>query len=205
MLALACDSQQPEVAADGAPDAGAIEEKDATQQISGLRPEQLNGDYLLVVSLTAAPRAPTVFLAQIEAEREGDHLLVRMRQEPLSKADRSTPVGLWSGWATGELSPDGSFESEVTRAYIPAEANAVTGLDTEAEIGLASHFQIEAGSGDEPIDFLCGDVLGRIIGPIPVDDLSGSTFTATRIEDVEDLESYPDAVINCNRDPARAL
>jgi hypothetical protein len=50
---------------------------------------------------------------------------------------------------------------------------------------------------DGKAEFWCGDVSGNVVIPLP-QPLTG-TFTATRINDPENL---PDAVINCDGDIA---
>jgi hypothetical protein len=154
-----------------------------------------------------APSVPAVFLAQIEAERVDDHLVLRIRQRPLSKADRITPVADWGDWIEGQLGLDGSFQSETIDAVIPAAANPIITFDTEVEIALRSDQigALELADSDARVDFLCGDVTGRILSPIEVDDLTGSHFAATRIADVDDPASYPAVLINCDREPAKAL
>jgi hypothetical protein len=144
-----------------------------------------------------------VYEAQLEAEQDGDQLIVHLRERPLSKLDRKSPVGAWSDWVDGKVDAEGYFTSDTLQLTIPADANAVTGLDTEVEIKLSARLSEQA--AEAPAEFLCGDVTGRIVGPIPLDDLSGSTFTVTRITDLEDAESFPEVVINCDHEPARPL
>jgi hypothetical protein len=206
LLGVGCGSdEQP--GADPVEDGGSDDLQDASDTPEGLKPEQLSGDFLFSVSMNMAPGSPAVFLAQIEAERVDDHLLMRVRQRPLSKADRITPVGEWGEWIDGQLSLDGSFQSDTIHAVIPAAANPIITFDTEVEISLRSDQigALESEASDARVEFLCGDVVGRILSPIEVDDLSGSHFTATRIADVDDPASYPEVVINCDRDPAKAL
>jgi hypothetical protein len=53
------------------------------------------------------------------------------------------------------------------------------------------------------VKFFCGTVAGKITAPLQ-QDVSG-TFTATRIPDVNNPDTYPPAVINCEGDLAEAL
>jgi hypothetical protein len=190
-----------------APDGAAPDDEQVDDRAHFLTEDQLNGSYLLVVSTVVAARIPVVLLAQIEAERAGDELLLRIRERPLSKLDRATPVGPWSDWMPATLNADGEFVTESLHVVIPAEANAVTGFDTDAEITLSGMLSNPASeeSPEAPVDFLCGQLSGRILEPLPIDDLSGSTFTATRLTDVDDPATYPEALINCAGAAARPL
>jgi hypothetical protein len=170
---------------------------------SYLEAAQLTGSYLLVVSTSIAPRVPVLYVAQIEAEQVGDTLSLRLRERPLSKLDRKTQVGSWSDWTEASVDRDGFLSSETLAITIPADANALTGLDSDVEIVLSG--QLDAQEAGEPLGFLCGDVVGRVMNPFPIDDLSGSAFTATRIDDLADVEGYPEVEINCAHEPARPL
>lgn len=168
-----------------------------------IEPEALTGSYLLVVSTTIAPRIPVMYEAQLEAELSGEELVLRLRQRPLSKLDRKTPVGPWTDWMDGHVDAEGHFDAGPLSLVIPSEANALTGLETEVEITLSA--SLPAMTADAPAEFLCGEVTGRIVGPIPLDDLSGSTFTVRRVADLEQPETFPEPEINCDHDPARPL
>jgi hypothetical protein len=194
--------------ANGKNDGGAAESN--PQDGSGvfpLAPEQITGSYLYVVSTIVAPRIPTVYLAEVEAEKLGRGVKLRIRQRPLSKTDRTTPVGPFGDWHEDVLGTDGVIDSAPLRTTVPAAANALTGLDTDTEIAMHGRlFNLAAEDDpDAPVDFFCGTITGRIISPFPIDDLTGSTFTGSRITDVDDPKSYPPVVINCDKDPARPL
>ena len=86
----------------------------------------------------------------------------------------------------------------------PADANALmfpvdTLLTFSGNVGTAVY---EAGP-ETPVKFFCGTVAGKITAPLQ-QDVSG-TFTATRIPDVNNPDTYPPAVINCAGDLAEAL
>jgi hypothetical protein len=210
-LSLAgCETQNASSGEDAVVDAGVDDALGdaAGGAAHGLTPEQLSGDYFFVVSTKLLPKAPAVFLAQVQAESEGDRILMRLRQQPLSKSDRATPVALWGPWDSGTVDRDGHFVSRTIEARIPAEANPITGFDTDARIMLdgqmSDAFDLATLTG--PVDFMCGHITGSILRPIVVDDLSGSTYTATRIADIDDPSTYPkDVVINCQGDLARPL
>jgi hypothetical protein len=171
-----------------------------------IEPEQITGSYLYVVSTVVAPRIPTVYLAEVEAEKVERLIKLRVRQRPLSKTDRFTPVGPWGSWREDLLDLEGTLESEPIRTVVPADANAITGVDTETEIAMHGRlFALAESNPEAPVEFFCGAITGRILSPFPIDDLTGSTFTGSRIPDVSDPTSYPPVVINCDRDPARPL
>lgn len=200
LLFNACDSEGRRRGADG-------EDEQASDQTSSLKAQQVSGTYLYAISTVLARTLPVVYLAEVEAKEMDGALELRLRQRPLSKLDRATPVGPWTDWSVVLVDPTGALAGEPLSALIPAEANPITGFDTEAEIVMTASLASlrDPEHPDAPLDFLCGEVAGRILSPIPVDDLSGSTFAATRIEDVTDPATYPEVVINCERQPARAL
>jgi hypothetical protein len=202
VLSAGCDSEGSEssgskVDAGGEPSVAA----------AGLQPEQLTGTYLFGISTVLARSAPIVFMVELAGEDQGDRLDVRLRFRPVSKLDRVTPVGDWSDWTTGEVDAGGHWNSHPLHVIIPADANAVIAADTEAEIVLQGEL-LALRSDDDPaaqLEFLCGEVTGEIIDPIPLDDLSGSTFAGTRIEDVDDPASYPEVTIDCDHGLPRPL
>ncbi len=195
LLATGCASESDDKQGD--------DKGDPQQSQPFIAPEVLTGSYLLVVSTTIAPRIPVMYEAELEAELNGEELALRLRQRPLSKLDRKTPVGPWTDWVDGRVDAQGHFDSGTLELVIPADANALTGLDTLVEIALSAW--LPAQTADAPADFLCGEVTGRIVGPIPLDDLSGSTFTVMRVTDLEQPETFPEPEINCAHDPARPL
>jgi hypothetical protein len=205
LLASGCEAENPgtgEKRADAA-----VSDAADPELVAGITAEQLTGDYLFVVSIKVLPKAPVVFLAQISAERVDDLLVLKLRHKALDKTDRVTPVSWWGPWQTGTIDAEGRFESETIAARIPAESNSISGQDADAEImlhGLLSD-SVDVGTLDGAVEFVCGTVTGQILRPIPIDSLTGSTFTATRIPDVDDPSTYPEVVINCDRDPARPL
>lgn len=162
-------------------------------------PEQAAGEFLLAISITLNRARPIMNLLEVKAEQKGDSLELQMRYRPLLASDRKTPAGEFGEWQTILIAPDGTYNGDTMEASIPGSANPINGLDSQAELGLGGTLAIDQSS--EKVNFLCGDVTGRIITPFPL-PLAGSTFTATRIEDPN---NYPDIVINCKKDPAEAL
>jgi hypothetical protein len=167
-------------------------------------PEQVNGTYLYVVSLAPQEKDPTIYLLEVEAERDGDMFVLRMRQRPLAFADRKTPVGEWSEWDAYEVTPMGTYETPELTVAIPAAAN-VLAVDTVANIVFKGN--VASGRFDDDdghLEFFCGDASGVLVQPPLGLNLVGH-FTATRIPDPNDPDTYPEAVINCEGDPARPL
>lgn len=208
LIGSGCETENPGTG-EHVEDGGGSDLTDAAnpEAVAGITAEQLTGDYLFVVSTNVLPKAPVLFVSQIRAERVGDQLVLKLRQQALDKTDRVTPVSLWGPWQTGTIDAEGHFESDTLAARIPSEANSIVSLDADAEIVLHGVLSdaVDVASHEGPIDFLCGSVTGKIVRPIPIDDLTGSTFTATRIADIDDPSTYPEVVINCDRDPARPL
>ncbi len=200
VLSFACDSEKPQRVHDS------VVPGDDLPQAS-LKAEQVSGTYLFGISTIVAPPAPVVYLVELAAEARDDQLEVRLRKRAISKLDRVTAVGEWSDWTTGWVDAEGAWNSDTIHALIPVDANPIVAVDTEAEIVLAGQLLDLRDQDDptRPLDFLCGDVTGRIIDPIPVDDLTGSTFAATRIEDVDDVASYPEIIVDCDRRLPRPL
>lgn len=169
-----------------------------------LRAEQLEGTYLYAVSVALAPSLPTVYLAEVKAEQVGEQLAVTIRQRPLSKDDWRTPVGDYGEPRSDLVPATGSYTSELVVSVVPAAANAVTGADSRTETVFTGRFDNPA-TPDDPdakLQFFCGTMTGEATSPLMI-DLSGSTFAATRIPDVDDPDSYPRVVINCDMTPAR--
>lgn len=171
-----------------------------------LKADQISGTYYYAVSIPLSPSLPTVYLAQVEASDAGDMLSVRIRQRPLSKTDRKTPVGEWSEWQTNLVSPVGSYMSPAISTTVPAAANAVTGTDSETEIAFEGTFINPATESmpDAKVEFFCGTGSGQATKPLFI-PLNGATFAAQRLDTPDDPSTYPPVVINCNKDPARPL
>jgi hypothetical protein len=203
-VTAACDSGSKKESSESGVNTG---EEPSDQDAAGLLPEQLAGTYLFGISTVLARSAPIVVMVELAVEAHDDQLEVRLRERPISKSDRVTPVGDWSEWITGAVDAEGNWNSDTIHVTIPADANSIIATDTEVAIVLSSQL-LELRSPDDPaaaLGFLCGDVTGQIIDPIPVDNLDGSTFAGTRIEDVDDVASYPEVTINCDHGLPRPL
>lgn len=166
-------------------------------------PEALSGTYLLVVSTPLDRQKPFVYRLELTASGDGAMYQITMREQPLSAADRMTPIGEMGPGQSFAVAPSGCFMSASTRFVIPAPANPIIPLQAMADLafsGSVADAQREPG-GAGLVTFWCGQVSGMVTQPIPM-SVDGSTFTATRIVDAA---SWPPVVINCAMEPAGAL
>lgn len=154
----------------------------------------VDGDFFFNLSAYLLPQAPIVFLASLTTAASDGGLSFSMTFQALEVADRRTPTGSPADVGPYELSEDGTFTAELPTIVVPGNANPISGSELEATITLA-------GTLCAPADFVCGDVTGTASRPVEL-DLKGSTFAMERITDPS---SYPAAVINCKKDPARPL
>jgi hypothetical protein len=170
-----------------------------------LTAEQVAGSYSYAISTPVDPSHPVVYLAEVEASpATGDTLEVRLRQRPLAITDRTTPVGDFSEWVTMLVEPTGTYVSPPITTVVPAAANSF-GIPLTTTITFTGVFINPATPElpDAKVEFFCGTATGIVEGlNLPLD---GSSFAATRIPDPEDTSTYPDVVINCNKDPAAPL
>ena len=159
-------------------------------------PGEIDGDYLVALSARIKKPAPIVFLTKVETVDQGGQLALTLTFQPLSAADRKTPVGE----PTGPLGPylvaaDGSFTLDLGPVFVPGEANPITGSDIEADADMM-------GKLCAPADFVCGEVTGVARASIELTLDGGSTFT---FQKVTDPASLPPPVIGCEKSPAAPL
>ena len=64
---------------------------------------------------------------------------------------------------------------------------------SSAQVNLTGHV-----CGGDLADFVCGAVTGSVSKPIPIADLTGSTFTMQRITDPM---KYPTPLLDCAKTP----
>ncbi|AGP40819.1 hypothetical protein BE04_17515 [Sorangium cellulosum] len=157
-------------------------------------PGAVDGEFFFNLSARISPRTPIVFVADLTTEASDGGLSFSMTFQPLEAADRRTPTGPSVDVGPYALSEDGTFAAELPTIVVPGNANPISGGELEATITLSGRLCA-------PADFVCGDVTGTVARPISL-DLKGSTFAMERITDPD---SYPAAVINCKKDPARPL
>jgi hypothetical protein len=157
-------------------------------------PGAADGDFLLSLSARIRRKSPILFLAGLTTEATDSGLSFSLEVQTLVAADRKTPTGTPIPVGPFEIDADGSFVAELPPVAVPSDGNPISTRDIEAEITLI-------GSLCAPADFVCGDVNGALTEPLEL-GLDGSTFTLQRITDPD---SYPEPVINCNKDPAAPL
>ncbi|WP_437810854.1 hypothetical protein [Sorangium sp. So ce1078] len=154
----------------------------------------MDGDFFFNLSAYLLPQSPIVFVASLTTEASDGGLSFSVTFQPLEAADRRTPTGAPVDVGPYEVSADGTFSADLPTIIVPGNANPISGSELEATITLT-------GTLCAPADFVCGEVTGTTTRPVPL-NLEGSTFAMERITDPS---SYPAAVINCKKDPARPL
>jgi hypothetical protein len=169
------------------PDAGAVGDAGPCTPPD---PSALGGKYIFALSAVIARETPILFVADVTGDASGLTFVL----QPLSAADRVTPVGTPITIGPLPLGADGSLHAELPPLVVSAEANPVTGGEIEAQVVLDGRFCDVAG-------FYCGTVSGTVTRPIPV-DLAGSTFAIERL-----ANGTPPAepFIDCNRNRAAPL
>lgn len=157
-------------------------------------PGEPDGDFLMALSAKLNPTKPIMFIAKVTTTAMGDGLDLSMSIQPLSAADRETPVGDVVDVGPFHVGADAKLVADLPPLSVTGEANPLTGSDIQADVALS-------GNLCSPGEFICGDVTGEAIASITV-KLDGSTFTMQKITDPA---AYPDIVINCAEDPAAPL
>jgi hypothetical protein len=154
-------------------------------------PSALGGRYIFALSAVIERTKPILFLADVSGGPEG----LTFALQPLSAADRRTPVGPPTTVGPFPLSPDGAFHAELPPLVVTGEANPITGSQIAAQlVVLDARFCDISG-------FYCGSVSGNLIEPIPL-DLATSTFAMERITGgTPPAEPY----LSCARDRAVPL
>ncbi len=139
-----------------------------------VHPGDLSGQYLFALSVTLAPTKPIVALANISTSAFQNGAGFAFDAQPLSAADRRSPVGPSISFGPTLIDETGSFRAELTGLQVTGAANAVTGGDIQANVLLAGNLCHAA-------QFFCGTVTGNVEKPLPL-DLAGSTFTFTHVD-----------------------
>jgi hypothetical protein len=168
---------------DGSVDAG---------ECAPLDPPELDGQYVFALSAVIARETPILFLAQVTGQSNPPS--VQLALQPLSAADRRTPVGQPVTLGPFPLMPDGTLSAALPPLVVTGEANPITGGEIEAQVTLDA--RLCGGT-----DFQCGSVSGDVTRPIPL-GLMGSTFAMERVQGgVPPAEPF----LSCNRDRATPL
>jgi hypothetical protein len=147
----------------------------------------VTGRYLLALSVTLAPTKPILALTDVTTPALDGGAGLSLEAQPLSAADRRTPVGQKLARGPFPVDPSGSFRAEMSGLAVQGAANPVTGGDILANLVLAGSL-----CGDGRI--FCGTVSGNVEKPLPL-DLAGSTFTLTHVDPSTDPPTRP--TIDC--------
>jgi hypothetical protein len=142
---------------------------------------------LLALSVTLAPKKPILVAVDLDTPEVDGSAAVTLHAQPLSAADRTTPVGPAVDYGPFPVGPTGTWRGDLPGLEVSGEANPVTGGDISADVALIGSL---CGDGE----FFCGAVEGRVTAPIPL-DLAGSTFTMTRVDDTGAAPATP--AIDC--------
>jgi hypothetical protein len=137
-------------------------------------PGGVEGQYLLAISVTLSPTKPILALTNVTTPMLDGGTGLTFDAQPLSAADRKTPVGQKTSFGPFQVEQDGTFRAEIPNLETTGAANPVTGGDIAASVVLSGSL---CGDGR----FFCGTVSGNVTKPIPL-DLKGSSFTLTRVE-----------------------
>lgn len=151
---------------------------------------EADGKYLFTLSAKLNAKKAFALDATVVTHSADEGLTLDLTLQPLSGADRVTPVGDPIVAEGLPVNADGSFEWDFGDVTLIADANPISPRDVETTLQLKG--QICGGA-----DFLCGDVTGTVSKPLAGFDLKGSTFTMQRYE-----TELPTPLINCNKDPA---
>jgi hypothetical protein len=168
---------------DGSVDAG---------ECAPLDPPELDGEYVFALSAVIQPDTPILFLTQVTGQSSPPS--IQLVFQPLSAADRRTPVGQPVTIGPLPLMPDGTLNAELPPLVVAGEANPITGGQIDAQVTLNG--RLCGGT-----DFQCGTVTGNVTQPVGL-DLMGSTFAMERVQG----GVPPDQpLLSCNRDRATPL
>jgi hypothetical protein len=168
---------------DGSVDAG---------ECAPLDPPELDGQYVFALSAVIARETPILFLTQVAGQSSPPS--IQLEFQPLSAADRRTPVGQPVTIGPLPLMPDGTLSAQLPPLVVAGEANPITGGEIEAQVTLNG--RLCGGT-----DFQCGSVTGSVTRPIPL-DLMGSTFAMERVQGGAPPEQ---PFLSCSRDQTAPL
>jgi hypothetical protein len=133
-----------------------------------------------------------VFTSQTTTMAAGSGLTFSATLQALSAHDRKTPVGPTTMVGPFTIDANGQFDAMLPQTTVVAAANPLIAQDLVSQVNLIGNVCTPAG-------FYCGQVTGSVSKPVPIPDLTGSTFTMQLVKDPANL---PAPLINCNKDPA---
>lgn len=150
----------------------------------------IGGDFLLALSLDAAPDLPLQYVAHVsQIGYEGNAAYFDFVVQPLALDEGSTtaprrPFGDSFVVEFVAVGSDLSVEIPVGMLFAAGATNPMTGADLEMDSVTMTGSLVG-------LDRLCGTVTGEIVAPEPM-DLTGSTFAMVRLEHPLSLpETFP--------------
>jgi hypothetical protein len=152
-----------------------------------VHPGDVEGQYLLAISVTLAPTKPILTLTDLTTPTLGAGTGLSFDAQPLSAADRRTPVGQKVALGPFPVDQNGAYRAQIPNLQVTGAANPVTGGDIAASVVLTGSL-----CGDK--SFFCGNVTGNVTKPVPL-NLDGSTFTLSRVDSAAALPARP--AIDC--------
>ena len=148
-----------------------------------VKPGDVEAQYSFAISVTLARTKPILALADVTTPASGGGTGFAFDAQPLSAADRRTPVGQKVSLGPFQVDETGAYRAEIPNLQVTGAANPVTSGDIAADVVLSGNL---CGDGR----FFCGTVSGNVTKPLPL-DLAGSTFTFTRVDSPADLPARP--------------
>jgi hypothetical protein len=152
--------------------------RDSGRDASGcaIAPGDVSGEYLFAISASIAPKQPIVALANVSTVSLDGGTGIAFTIQPLAASDRTTPVDSPLALGPFPVSGSGAFRADISGLQVSGAANPITpGAGISADLVLTGSL---CGSGD----FFCGNASGQATSPIVL-DLTGSTFTMTKVAD----------------------
>jgi len=153
-------------------------------------PGEADGTYFEALAASLNTAKPFVLLTTVTTTATGETgMEISMEIQPLSAADRRTPVGDAVATGPAPVQTDGTFEL-LQVVPMDGEANPINGLALEAT--LVSKGALCA------TDFICGTVDGdAVVNDALEVNVDGSTFAMTKVGSEAD---YPEPVpVDCDK------
>lgn len=151
--------------------------------------------YLFTLSAVITPTKPFVASAMVTIDSDATPPTISFSFQPLSAADRTTPVGPPVLGGPFVIEPDGSFVGDFGVISMVGAANPISGSELETQLTLTG----QAGGLCKGSDFVCGSAKGIASKPIKDLNLEGSTFT---LQLLSEPGVYPTALLNCAKKPS---
>jgi hypothetical protein len=154
-----------------------------------IHPGDIEGSYLLAISVYVAPTKPIVALTDLTTPSFQGGAGLALTVQPLAASDRNTPVDSPSSYGPFLIDERGDFRADIPGLTVSGEANPITvGAPITADIVLSGNLCARAG-------FFCGSVTGQATSPLML-NLDGSTYTLTLVEPGAAVPTQP--VVDCN-------